>query len=49
MKNIKKYFLIASWIIYFGTGRGIVGSIFLMLAGLFLLSDFIPEKGEDNE
>lgn len=49
MKRISRYFLVASWIIYFATGRGVVGSTFLILSGLFFMTDLIPEKEDDKD
>ena len=37
-------FLIASWIIYFASGRGIVGGIFLCLSGLYALVHIIERS-----
>ncbi len=37
MNRFAVIYLIASWVIYFATDRGVVGSIFLILSGIYAL------------
>jgi hypothetical protein len=53
MKN-KKFadlFLLVAWIIFFGSGRNLWGSLLLMIAGIYMLVEVIPDivkRREDN-
>ena len=43
-KKFKYLFVASSWIIFFATGRSIAGSLLLMLAGAYLLSEILLKK-----
>ncbi len=44
LNKFSYFFLITSWIIYFATGRGIVGGIFLCLSGLYAMVNVVDKK-----
>jgi hypothetical protein len=43
MKRFSLLFIISSWVIYFATGKGVIGSLLLLFSGSYLLIDVLRE------
>lgn len=42
MKRFSIYFLIAAWVMFIASDKGVFPSIFLMCAGAYVLAEIIP-------